>query len=88
MFEVKVCPRSKTEFDEAAKRRSCGRDKYGNSQYMCLPNVEKSSLVEFCYEGVMGIEPQGQQIECVELFCKTFCLFVDFRLTREFFTHL
>lgn len=26
---------------------------------MCLPNVEKTSLVEFCHDGIMGIQEEG-----------------------------
>nr|XP_022286793.1 uncharacterized protein LOC111099689 isoform X1 [Crassostrea virginica]XP_022286794.1 uncharacterized protein LOC111099689 isoform X1 [Crassostrea virginica] len=63
MGEVNVCPKNQTEVDEAGKRLGCGQDKYGHSQYMCLPNEEKTSLVEFCYNGVMGIVYKGCCLE-------------------------
>lgn len=37
----------------------CDNDKYGNSQYMCLPKKDKTSLVELCFDGVMGIRNKG-----------------------------
>lgn len=57
------CPENKTEVQEASKRIGCGVDDYGNIQYMCIPNEEKSSLVEFCFNGVMGIEKKGNCLE-------------------------
>lgn len=54
------CPKNKTEVNEASTRIGCGVDAYGNSQYMCIPNEKKSSLVEFCFNGVMGIEEKGK----------------------------
>lgn len=53
------CPRSSTEVEAASSRLGCGVDDYGNSQYLCLPNVQKSSLVEFCYGDVMGMQEKG-----------------------------
>lgn len=57
------CPKNKTEVNEASTRIGCGVDAYGNSQYMCIPNEKKSSLVEFCFNGVMGIEEKGNCLE-------------------------
>lgn len=57
------CPENKTEVQEASKRIGCGVDDYGNIQYMCLPNKEKTSLVEFCFNGAMGIEEKGNCLE-------------------------
>ena len=37
----------------------CGFDVYGNNQYMCLPNAEKTSLVQFCVDGLMGMKEKG-----------------------------
>ena len=59
MALVASCPKNRTEVEEAGRRLGCGQDKYGNNQYMCLPNVEKTSLVEFCYDQLMGIVPPG-----------------------------
>lgn len=63
MIEVKSCPRNQTDFDEAAKRLGCGNDLYGNNQYMCLPNVEKTALVEFCHDDIMGIQEKGEYLK-------------------------
>lgn len=57
------CPENKTEVHEASKRIGCGVDDYGNIQYMCMPNMEKSSLVEFCFNDAMGIEEKGNCLE-------------------------
>ena len=59
MGPVKKCPRNLTAVLAASSRLGCGKDVYGNSQYMCLPNVRKSSLVEFCYGDVMGMQEKG-----------------------------
>ena len=59
MTSVVSCPKNRTEVEEAGKRLGCGQDKYGNNQYMCLANVEKTSLVEFCHNQTMGIVPSG-----------------------------
>ena len=60
MGKVNICPKNQTEVDEAGEKLGCGQDKYGHSQYMCIPNEEKTALVEFCYDGVMGIEFKGE----------------------------
>ena len=62
MLEVKACPKNQLEIDKATERLKCGVDSYGNNQYMCLPNEQKTSLVEFCYKGIMGIEDKGKTI--------------------------
>lgn len=54
-----VCP---TEIDEvlsAKERLGCGNDIYGNSQYICLPNKEKTHLKEICFDGIMGMNEKG-----------------------------
>lgn len=54
-----VCPNTEHDILQASKRLGCGNDRYGNNQYMCIPNKEKTSLVEFCFQGVMGIVQKG-----------------------------
>lgn len=74
---VTVCPKNQTEVIEAATKLGCDNDKYGNSRYLCLPKKEKTSLVELCVDGVMGIQEKGI---CLELYegelihhsCKSF----------------
>lgn len=60
MKYTKVCPKNQEEVYQASKRLECGYDKYGNNQYMCLPNKDKTSLVEFCNNGVMGFTEKGK----------------------------
>lgn len=60
MVLVNVCPRSKHDVMQASKRLRCGDDIYGNNQYLCLPNKNKTSLVEICFQGVMGIVEKGK----------------------------
>lgn len=62
---VTGCPKNQSEVITASSKLGCGQDKYGNNQYMCLPNKEKSFLVELCYDGVMGIQERGI---CLEIF--------------------
>lgn len=59
MSMVKECPTNSMETEKASKRLQCGMDKYGDNQYICVPNVEKTSLVEFCYDGTMGSQGKG-----------------------------
>ena len=61
MPPVQHCPKTETEVYEASKRLRCGSDIYGNNQYMCLPNRNKTTLYEFCHEGVMGIQKPGRK---------------------------
>ena len=54
-----VCPDDFISKTKASKRLGCGVDEYGNDQYICLPKVDMSSLVEFCYDGIMGYHEKG-----------------------------
>lgn len=65
MARVDVCPASLTKVIEASERLGCGNDQYGNNQYLCLPNVNKTSLVEFCYNGIIGFQENGTLLICV-----------------------
>ena len=60
MVQVYSCPTNQTGVEEASKRLGCNVDKYGKDQYICLPNIEKTSLNEICYNGVMGIQEKGR----------------------------
>lgn len=60
MRSVNVCPNDQDKVQVAAKRLRCNKDTHGNNQYMCIPNKNKTSLVEFCYDGVMGLEEKGK----------------------------
>lgn len=63
MTVVDRCPQNQTEASKAATRLECPTDKYGNNQYMCLPNWQKTSLVEFCYNGLMGLYDKGMKFK-------------------------
>lgn len=55
-----TCPTSLTEKVLASKRLGCGKDFYENDQYICAPNEAKTSLVEICNNGIMGIIEEGK----------------------------
>ena len=59
MAKVHVCPGNLSAKNEASKKLGCGYDEYGNNQYLCLPNVNKTSLVEFCHDGIMRMQEKG-----------------------------
>lgn len=59
MFPVETCPKTPGEIKKASEALACGNDEFQNNQYMCLPNNEKTKLVEFCYDGIMGIQVEG-----------------------------
>lgn len=44
VYPVCNCPMNKAEFEAAAKRRNCSK----NKRYLCAPNRDLSSLIEFC----------------------------------------
>lgn len=54
-----VCPTKIDEVLSAKERLGCGNDIYGNSQYICLPNKEKTQLEEVCRDGIMGMIEKG-----------------------------
>ena len=54
MTRVEACPTNLTKVIEASRKLGCKNDEYGNNQYLCLPIVDNTSLVEFCYGGIMG----------------------------------
>lgn len=59
MAVVTQCPTNALEKFFASLRLGCGSDIYGNDQYICAPNEAKTSLVELCNEGIMGIIDEG-----------------------------
>ncbi|XP_062608910.1 uncharacterized protein LOC134270682, partial [Saccostrea cucullata] len=63
---VDSCPRNLADTVRASSRLGCGRDKYGNNQYICLPNREKTKLVELCHNGVMVLIERGKCLETAE----------------------
>lgn len=68
---VNKCPKNEHDVIQASKRLRCRNDTYGNNQYLCLPIKNKTSLAEFCFQGLMGIvekDPACQNIS-TELQC-------------------
>lgn len=59
---VSECPGNKTEVYAASKRLNCGNDSYGNNLYICLPNEDKTSLVELCFDGIIGLNEKGMYL--------------------------
>lgn len=75
MALVNVCPKNQFDVIQASKRLGCGYDIYGNNRYLCIPNENKTSLVEFCFQGIMGIVDKGKlncrkEINIFSLFIK------------------
>lgn len=62
MAVVTQCPTDAVEKLLASLRLGCGFDIYGNDQYICAPNEAKTSLVELCIEGIMGIIDKGKPL--------------------------
>lgn len=56
---VTTCPSNLTEKILASNRLGCENDIYGHNQYICAPNKAKTSLVEICNDGIMGILEEG-----------------------------
>lgn len=74
---VSSCPRTEDEFFKASTRLGCGNDINGHNQYICIPNEEKTSLVELCYNEGMGVREKGNCLEAtvgklIEYSCKNF----------------
>lgn len=68
MTPVDVCPQNLTKVFEAAKKLGCGNDDYGKNQYLCLPNANKTSLIEFCYKGTLGLQEKGIILPFISIF--------------------
>ena len=75
MRKVNICPRNPTELERASDFLGCGSDEYGNNQYMCLPNAEKTSLFEFCYDGLMGMKEKGTFSTLIDTLSRILCWF-------------
>ncbi|XP_056002500.1 uncharacterized protein LOC130049233 [Ostrea edulis] len=60
---VEYCPTNLTEVIAASARLNCGEDRFGNDQYLCLPNVRKTGLVEYCHKGVIPLIPSGYCVD-------------------------
>lgn len=67
MSSVEACPTNQFEINSASLRRNCSKDDYKNNQYMCIPNKEKTSLVEFCHEGNLKLIDEGKYCNCNQM---------------------
>ena len=77
MGRVETCPKTPEDVERASKVHACGYDIFQHNQYMCLPNVEKTSLVEFCHNGIMGIQEEGIKNKQIrKVISDLFCIFV------------
>lgn len=77
MASVNICPKTETDVLIASRRLGCNNHTNDRDPYMCIPNKEKTSLVEFCYNSVMGIHEKGNCLEAsvgmvTEYSCKNF----------------
>ncbi|XP_061176059.1 serine/threonine-protein phosphatase 6 regulatory ankyrin repeat subunit A-like [Saccostrea echinata] len=63
VFPVTSCPLNTTDWNSSARRRNCSLDDVRN-RYLCVPNQQKSVLLEFCYDEV---RPMVQKGNCIEL---------------------
>lgn len=71
MHQVASCPDSEQNVTQASKNLGCADDRYGNNQYICVPNVEKTALVEFCHNKTMGIVEKGEKLLLLAPYCST-----------------
>eukprot|EP00105_Crassostrea_gigas_P037348 XP_019921496.1 PREDICTED: uncharacterized protein LOC105325316 isoform X1 [Crassostrea gigas] len=46
VYSTEFCPRNQTEWDERSSAINCTE----NNGYMCLPNQQRTELIEFCYK--------------------------------------
>ncbi|XP_062620581.1 uncharacterized protein LOC134282149, partial [Saccostrea cucullata] len=58
-YVVGSCPVNLTGQNEAASKLKCSVDKFGNGQYLCVPNFKKTTIVEYCYNGTVGLQMPG-----------------------------
>lgn len=78
MRKVLSCPKNESETAEAQQRLNCGDDKYGNNQYLCLLDVEKTALFEFCHDGIMGWRQSGRWLRKFCAHCNYYVLKTQF----------
>lgn len=62
VHSVKSCPTDAKSWDEAARRRNCSLDldpKIIRNRYQCVPDANKASLLEFCYDEPRPLVEKG-----------------------------
>lgn len=55
VYPVEECPLNATEFETAARRRNCTE----NSRYLCAPDKNLTSLIEFCTDQKRALYGKG-----------------------------
>lgn len=55
---VSACPQDSTAWKLASERRNCTQDESSRNRYICVPNENKTHLLEFCYD---QIRPRVQE---------------------------
>ncbi|XP_062571010.1 uncharacterized protein LOC134233029 [Saccostrea cucullata] len=58
--KVDSCPSANNTWYEAGVRLNCSHDVHNRLQYLCIPNQEKTTLLEFCYDKIMGLYEKGK----------------------------
>ncbi|XP_061190656.1 uncharacterized protein LOC133198627 isoform X2 [Saccostrea echinata] len=57
--EMDSCPTTNFSWYRAGSRLNCSHDANKRLQYLCIPNQEKTALIEFCYDHIMGLFEKG-----------------------------
>lgn len=60
VYPVDECPKNETEFEAAAKRRNCT----GDTRYLCAPDKNLTSLIEFCTDQKISLYEKDN---CIKL---------------------
>lgn len=55
VYPVDECPMNETEFKGAARRRNCT----GDTRYLCAPDKNLTSLIEFCTDQKKSLYEKG-----------------------------
>ncbi|XP_062600090.1 uncharacterized protein LOC134261696 [Saccostrea cucullata] len=57
--EVDSCPKNQWEWYTAGARLNCSYDENNILQYLCIPNKNITTLIEFCYDRTMELIEKG-----------------------------
>lgn len=66
VYPVDKCPLNSTEFRTAARRRNCTK----NSRYLCAPDKNLTSLIEFCTDQRTSLYSGGMFAMSLMMFLK------------------
>ncbi|XP_062613715.1 heat shock 70 kDa protein 12A-like [Saccostrea cucullata] len=64
VYVVESCPQNKADWDLRSRQLNCSNDDTKTHRYHCVPNGQKTALLEFCYD---VIRPLVQKDNCMEL---------------------